>query len=96
MRFKEEVYSVLCDARAKLSEDGILAIIAIRRERLCHVCSGGTHPLKGKCEAARVADLPADAPLLSKNYRFLHLHEEEQAERRKPRPHRPLCILLPR
>ena len=84
---------MLRDAKATLSEDGILAIIAMRHERAV-LSVLEDFVLRGECDATRNSGIPEDAPLRSRDFAFCGVPEEVQAERRMPQPHLALLSRL--
>ncbi len=81
----EEIHAVLCAAQATLSEDAILAVIAMRMEKAT-LSVLEELILEGTFDAVRNDNVPEGAPLSSNNYVFCALSEEQRAERRKPQP----------
>src|SRR5262245_24549846 len=82
-RFAREVLSVLLDADAKLSEDGILAVIAMRRQ-CAMIAAIERFILDGTCEAVHEPDNKENAALYFDDFSFYALADEERDLRRKP------------
>jgi hypothetical protein len=80
--FRAEVLSVLTDAKVALPEDDVLAVVVIRRE-LAMFTALQRLILEGECGAARMDNVPKNAPLAVDNYGFYALTEEDRLERRQ-------------
>src|SRR5262245_10886520 len=79
-RLADEVLAVLKDADAGLSEEEILAIVTIRRERTLMSCLEELI-LQGECGA--VLEKSGDGPVTSQDFAFYAFTDEERAERPK-------------
>jgi hypothetical protein len=79
-RLADEVLSVLGDAAAGLTEEEILAIVTIRRERELMSC---LEDLVLQGELGVTLERPQDGPVTSQNFSFYAFTEEERAERPK-------------
>ena len=78
-QLKVEVLAVLCDATCPLTEDGIGAVIAIRR--YCATLSAIEELiLVGKIDAERCAGVSEETPPSVDNYVFRALSDEEQTQ----------------
>jgi hypothetical protein len=77
----EEVPAVLCDASCPLTEDGIWAVVLIRRYRAT-LSAIEDLILEGKIAAERCAGVSEDTLLTVDDYVFRALSDEEQAQLR--------------
>lgn len=84
-KIMEEICSVLHDAQFGLTEDAIMAVVAMRRYRAIS-CALEDLVLMGELDARRRPDVSEEAAPSIHDYVFWRPCEEEQAERRKPQP----------
>lgn len=84
---QSEIRSVLADARVALPEEDVLAVVALRRHvdalrrQVDFMLTIESLILEGEIGAARMVDVPKDAPLSIDDFGVYALTEEERAPR---------------